>query len=68
MIKRQMNKSLFFLKLSFLLIAKVSLAQYDTTHYIPYLADLTGAQSMANLEYGGSFDGAYFIFGLHLLA
>jgi hypothetical protein len=37
-------------------------SQYDTTHYIPYLADLTGKDKMANLEFQSVFNGAYFMF------
>ena len=49
--------------LSFCLLLFSTLkSQYDTTHYIPYLADLTGATKMANLEYQSAFNGAYFMF------
>ena len=37
-------------------------SQYDTTHYIPYLTDLTGRSKMANLENQSVFNGAYFMF------
>ena len=37
-------------------------SQYDTTHYIPYFGDLTGANKMSNLEYESSFGGAYIMF------
>jgi hypothetical protein len=45
-----------------LLLFSTLKSQYDTTHYIPYLADLTGATKMANLEYQSVFNGAYFMF------
>ena len=34
-------------------------AQYDTTHYIPYLTDFPGQTKTANLEHDG---GAYIMF------
>ncbi|MBT5283753.1 MAG: hypothetical protein HOL86_06445, partial [Flavobacteriaceae bacterium] len=42
-------------------------SQYDTTHYIPYLTDLTGDSTTSNLEYndsykGNIYGGAYLVF------
>ena len=55
-----------FIKLYLLLTCFVSsytvYTQYDTTHYIPYLGDFTGANKMTNLEYENTFGGAYFMF------
>ena len=52
----------FYLLYFCLLVLGTLKSQYDTTHYIPYLADLTGATKMANLEYQSVFNGAYFMF------
>jgi hypothetical protein len=54
--------SKFYLLYFCLLVLGTLKSQYDTTHYIPYLADLTGQSKMANLEYQDSFNGAYFMF------
>ena len=56
--------SKFYLLYFCLLVLGTLKSQYDTTHYIPYLADLTGeSSSMANLEYDdSSYNGAYFMF------
>ena len=45
-----------------LLVLGTLQSQYDTTHYIPYLTDLTGRSKMANLENQSVFNGAYFMF------
>ena len=45
-----------------LLVLGTLQSQYDTTHYIPYLTDLTGRTKMANLENQSVFNGAYFMF------
>jgi hypothetical protein len=37
-------------------------SQYDTTHYIPYFGDLSGENTMSNLEYESSYGGAYITF------
>jgi len=55
-----------FTKSYFLLICLVLsgavFSQYDTTHYIPYFGDLSGQNTMTNLEYESSFGGAYIMF------
>jgi len=57
------NKFFTYYFFSFWLLVLGTLqSQYDTTHYIPYLADLTGKTKMANLEYQSPFNGAYFMF------
>ncbi|MGA0316462.1 MAG: hypothetical protein ACO3LB_02090, partial [Flavobacteriaceae bacterium] len=54
--------SKYYLFSFWLLVLGTLQSQYDTTHYIPYLADLTGETSFANLEDERNFKGAYFMF------
>ena len=54
--------SKYYLLSFWLLLFGTLQSQYDTTHYIPYLTDLTGATKMSNLEYQSPFNGAYFMF------
>ena len=50
-----LNKLSKYYLFSFWLLLLGSLnAQYDTTHYIPYLTDLTGNKKMASLERNAS--------------
>ncbi|MDG1028638.1 MAG: hypothetical protein P8O98_06520, partial [Flavobacteriaceae bacterium] len=56
----RLTKSYFLLLC--LVLSGAVYSQYDTTHYIPYLADLTGRTKMANLENQSVFSGAYIMF------
>ena len=52
------KRSIFTLTAFFLLSSLSIFSQYDTTHYIPYFADLTGRTATTNLEYEDSNGGA----------
>ena len=56
------KRSIFTLTVFFLFSSLSIFSQYDTTHYIPYFADLTGRNKLTNLEYEDLSGGAYFMF------
>ena len=57
---KRFTKSYFLLVC--LVLSGAVCSQYDTTHYIPYFGDLSGQNTMTNLEYESSFGGAYIMF------
>ena len=56
------KKSIFTLTVFFLFSSLSIFSQYDTTHYIPYFADLTKRTKVTNLEFETTSGGAYFMF------
>ena len=56
------KKSIFTLTIFFLFSSLYIFSQYDTTHYIPYFADLTKRKKVTNLEFETTSGGAYFMF------
>tara|TARA_B100002019_G_C21164133_1_gene544886 strand:- start:127 stop:510 length:384 start_codon:yes stop_codon:yes gene_type:complete len=56
------KRSIFTLTIFFLFSSLSIFSQYDTTHYIPYFADLTKRTKVTNLEFEITSGGAYFMF------